>query len=97
QAPMPVPQPEAQRQGDDEGDAERGERELRGLPRLVQQKTRVIGDEAERVDEERGDDHRNRLQGVRMRWRSASSRSAVRASRIARPPPARSSVRKMSG
>ena len=77
--------------------AERGERELRRLGCLLQQQRGVVGDELERVDEEGGDHQRIRLHGVRARWRSASSASAPSASRIARAPPATSSVRKMSG
>ena len=62
----------------------------------LEQQMGVVRNEPERLDEERCDDHRNRLQGVRARCRRARSRSAVRASRIASALAATSSVRKMS-
>ena len=72
------------------------------LARLrAEQQSRVVADEAERVDERAGpelvgDDHRRRVHGVRARCASTSSASATSASAIASPPAARISVLKMS-
>src|SRR5439155_25563608 len=97
QPPVPVAEPEADRHGDEDGNSERGEGELRRLGRLLQQQRPMVGNELQRVDEERGEHYRCLLHGVRARCSSASSASAVRAKRIARPPATTSSVRKMSG
>src|SRR6476660_5865876 len=97
EAAMLVPEPQADRQGDQERDPESGEGQLRRLHRLVEQELGVVRDELKRVDEERAEHQRTRFHGVSARWVRASSASAVKARRMASPPAATSSVRKMSG
>src|SRR6476661_4336418 len=97
EAAMLVPEPQADRQGDQEQDPESGEGQLRRLHRLVEQELGVVRDELKRVDEERAEHQRTRFHGVSARWVRASSASAVKARRMASPPAATSSVRKMSG
>ena len=52
---MPVPEPEADRQGNQDRDAECHERELGRLEGLVEQEASVVRHEAERLDEEGGE------------------------------------------
>src|SRR6266576_1225349 len=61
QAPMLVPEPEPDRQRDQERDPESGEGQLRRLHGLVEQQLSVVRDELERVDEERAEHQRTRF------------------------------------
>src|SRR5439155_12000461 len=98
EAAVPMSEPEAERQREQQGDPERGERELEVLAGLLEQKGRVVVDEAERIDErvwrESVGDRHARLHGVAARWPSTRRPSAASASATASPPAARISVLK---
>ena len=101
---MQVPEPDAERDREQQGDPHRGAAQLEVLDDLRQDQVRVVADEVERVDERVrlegvGEQAhvalRSRVHGISARCAVTSRTSAARASAIASAPVAMNSVWKL--